>query len=123
MDIYNFISLCGVVVLVLFGYALSTNRKAINWHVVIWGIGLQMLFAWFLFVIPSGTKVFLFINDTVVKVMDSSLCGGEVCLWTIGITAWYDNGFWGTIRWIYFSFSGISNDHIFLSADVTALLF
>jgi concentrative nucleoside transporter, CNT family len=77
VDFYNFVSLFGIVLLIAFAYLFSTNRKEINWLVVIWGVGLQMLFALFLFVFPAGTKFFLFINDTVVKVMDSSLAGSK----------------------------------------------
>jgi len=77
MTIYNGISLLGIIILIVFAYALSTNRKAVNWRVVVWGVGLQMFFALFLFVFPAGVKFFLFINDVVVKVMDSSLAGSK----------------------------------------------
>lgn len=75
MEIYNFISLAGIVILVLLGWICSVNRKAINWHVVIWGCGLQLLIAWFLFVVPTGYQIFLNINHLVVKIMEASLAG------------------------------------------------
>ncbi len=77
MNIYNLISLCGIFILLFFGWLLSTNRREVNWHVVVWGIGLQLLIAWFFFVVPSGTKVFLFLNDVIVKILDSSVAGAK----------------------------------------------
>ena len=75
MSGYNFISLFGLFGLCLLAYCFSKARRQINWHVVIWGVGLQFLFAWFLFVFPAGVKFFMFLNDVVVKVMDSSMAG------------------------------------------------
>ncbi len=75
MSIYNFISLLGIVCLVLLGWGLSSYRREVNWHVVVWGVGVQMFMAWFLFVFPWGTKFFLFLNDAVVKVLSCSMAG------------------------------------------------
>ncbi len=66
---YNLISLAGIFILMLFAWALSTNRKVINWRVILWGVSIQLLFALFIFVMPAGTRFFLFINDVVVRVI------------------------------------------------------
>ncbi|MFQ6093752.1 MAG: NupC/NupG family nucleoside CNT transporter [bacterium] len=75
MEAYNLVSLGGIFVLLLFAWVCSANRRVINWRVVLWGTGLQMLFALFVFLIPVGTKLFLVINDLVVKVLDSASAG------------------------------------------------
>lgn len=36
-----------------------------------------MLFAWFLFVFPAGVKIFYFLNDVVIKLIDSSMAGAR----------------------------------------------
>ncbi len=72
---YNLISFSGIFFLMAIAWLFSTNRKIINWRVVFWGTALQLLFAVFIFIIPAGTKVFLFINDVVVKVLDSATVG------------------------------------------------
>lgn len=72
---YNLISFFGIFILMAVAWLFSTDRKVVNWRVVIWGTALQLLFAVFIFVIPAGTKVFLFINDAVVKVLDSATAG------------------------------------------------
>ncbi len=77
MDSYNFISLAGLVILIGLGVLFSTNRKSINWHVVVWGVGLQFLIAWFLFVVPAGVKFFSVINDLVIKVLESASAGSK----------------------------------------------
>lgn len=77
MDLYNFVSLSGIAILVLIGYIFSTNRREVNWHVVVWGVGLQLLFAWFVFVFPAGVKFFLFLNDVVAKLLNSSVAGSQ----------------------------------------------
>lgn len=77
MDLYNFVSLGGLFVFLFAGYGLSTDRKNINWAVVIWGVGIQMLIALVLFVFPAGVKVLMWINAAVIAVMDSSLAGAK----------------------------------------------
>jgi CNT family concentrative nucleoside transporter len=42
---------------------------------VAWGIGLQFLFAFFIFAVPAGTKIFLFVNKVVVTVLESASAG------------------------------------------------
>lgn len=66
---YNVVSLAGIFILMLFAWSLSTNRRVINWRVILWGVSLQLLFALFIFVVPAGTSFFLFINDVVVRVI------------------------------------------------------
>jgi CNT family concentrative nucleoside transporter len=75
MSSYNLVSLLGIFVIAGFAWLLSANRKVVNWRVVGWGIGLQFLFALFIFVIPVGTKFFLFVNRVVVTLLDSASAG------------------------------------------------
>lgn len=72
---YNLVSFIGIFLLMAFAWAFSTNRRVVNLRVIVWGVGLQLLFALFIFVVPGGTNVFLFINDVVVKVLDSASAG------------------------------------------------
>ena len=75
MEIYNLVSFLGIFVLAAFAWLCSANRKVINWRVVLWGIGLQLLIALFIFVVPAGTKFFLFVNRIVVTILDSATAG------------------------------------------------
>ena len=67
---YNLVSFTGIFILMAFAWLLSNNRKVINWRVIIWGVVIQLIFALFIFVVPAGTKIFLFINDALVRVID-----------------------------------------------------
>jgi len=75
MGIQNFVSFFGIFVLMGVAWSLSTDRRVVNWRVVIWGTVLQLAFAIFIFVIPSGAKTFLVVNDGVGKVLDSAMAG------------------------------------------------
>ena len=72
---YNLVSLLGIFILAGFAWLCSQNRRVVNWRVIFWGVGLQMLFALFIFVVPAGATVFLFINKVVVAVLDSATAG------------------------------------------------
>lgn len=75
MDAYNVVSLVGIFILAAFAWLLSTNRRVVNWRVIGWGIGLQFVFAFFIFIVPLGTKIFLFVNNVVVTVLESATAG------------------------------------------------
>ena len=77
MDIYSLLSLVGLITLIGFCYLFSLSRKDINWRIVVWGISIQVLFAWFLFIFPIGSTFFLFVNDVVVQILDSSMAGSK----------------------------------------------
>ena len=70
MGFYNLISFIGIFVFMGIAWLFSTNRRVINWRVVLWGTSLQLAFAAFIFVVPAGQKVFLFINGLVLKLVD-----------------------------------------------------
>lgn len=77
MDIYNVVSFSGIFVLTGVAWLLSSDRKNVNIRVVFWGILLQLIFALFVFVIPVGSRVFLFLNDVIVRVLDSASAGSK----------------------------------------------
>lgn len=72
---YNLISFAGIFILMAFAWLISTDKKVINWRVIIWGTALQLIFGLFIFIVPAGSKIFLFINDAVVKLLDSATAG------------------------------------------------
>ncbi len=65
----------GILFLLFFAWLISDNKRTINWHAIGWGLVLQAFFALFVFVFPVGTKVFLFLNDVVLKVLDCAMAG------------------------------------------------
>lgn len=75
MPTYNIISFLGIFVLIGFAMLLSTDRRNMNWRVIGWGIGLQLLFGLFIFRFPVGRYFFVFLNDAVIKVLESATAG------------------------------------------------
>ena len=69
------VNIIGIFVLLGLAWGLSKHRQIINWRVVGWGLGLQMFFALFVFVIPAGSRFFLLVNDLVIAVLDSAFEG------------------------------------------------
>jgi CNT family concentrative nucleoside transporter len=77
MEVYNIVSFFGIFLLIGFAWLCSNNRRMLNWRVILWGTGLQLFLALFIFMIPGGTQIFLFINDIVVKILESATAGTE----------------------------------------------
>ncbi len=72
MGIYNLVSFVGIFVLMGVAWCLSAGRRNMNWRVIGWGVGLQLLVALLIFVVPAGASVFLVVNDIVVRILDSA---------------------------------------------------
>jgi len=74
---YTAISGLGIVILLIIAWLFSPQKRLINWRLIGWGIALQMVFAVFIFYIPAGSKLFVVLNDVVVKILDSATAGAE----------------------------------------------
>lgn len=75
MTAYNLVSFAGIFVLAGVAWLFSSDRKVVNARVLIWGIGLQLLVACFIFVVPAGSQVFLWVNDAVTAVLGTATAG------------------------------------------------
>lgn len=75
MSYLNAVSFLGIFLLSLVAWLFSGQKKVINWKVVVWGLGLQLAFAFFIFMVPAGVKLFLMINDLVVNILNSATAG------------------------------------------------
>jgi len=73
----KFISLIGIPVQIGICYALSTDRKKIDWKLVGWGIGLQLIFAVLILKTPQGEAIFGWLNDAVVRMLSFSTDGAK----------------------------------------------
>ena len=70
-------SLLGVGVLLLIGLALSVNRTAIPWRLVIWGLALQFIFALLILKTPAGEAFFAWINGVIVSLLGFTEAGAR----------------------------------------------
>jgi len=87
MDIYNLVSFAGIFVLIVFAWILSADKKNMNVRVIIWGIGLQLIIGFFIFIVPIGSNLFSFVNDVVIKVLDSASAGAKFVFGPLAIPA------------------------------------
>jgi len=77
MTVYNVVSFCGIFVLIFFAWLLSPNKRVVNMRLILGGITIQMALALFIFAFPPGARVFLWLNDAAVAVMESASAGAE----------------------------------------------
>ena len=70
-------SLVGLFLLALVAWLMSVDRKNIPWRVVIWGISLQILFAFLILKTPVGAEVFGVMNRVVVALLGFTVEGAS----------------------------------------------
>jgi len=69
--------LFGLAVLISFAYMVSSNKKSIDWRQIAAGVGLQIVFAVIVILVPGGREFFDFISRIFVKVIDFSMTGAQ----------------------------------------------
>ena len=81
MEAYNLVSFAGLIVLPVLAWIIARfgfgHTQKVNWYLIGWGVGLQLLFALFIFVVPAGVSLFLAVNDLAVKVLAASAQGAQ----------------------------------------------
>ena len=65
----------GLAVLISFAYTVSSNKKSIDWRQISAGVGLQIVFAVIVILVPGGREFFNFISRIFVKVIDFAMSG------------------------------------------------
>ncbi|MBO9542440.1 NupC/NupG family nucleoside CNT transporter [bacterium] len=73
----NLISLAGIVAILAIAALFSTNRKAIRWRVVLWGLGFQLALALFILKTQPGKVLFHVLGDGVSRLLDFSKVGSS----------------------------------------------
>lgn len=104
MTIYNLVSLFGIIVLLAIAFLFSNNRNKVNYRVIYWGIGIQIIFAVFIFIIPVGAKFFLYLNDIVVQIMNSSAAGAKFLFGRLALPPGTQNEYGETSLGFYLAF-------------------
>ena len=75
MSVHNLTSLGGMAALIGFAWLLSSNRGRMNWRLIGWGVLFQAVFALLIFRVPFGASIFIFLNDAVVRLLESAAAG------------------------------------------------
>ena len=80
----RFTGLLGLITMLGFAYAFSTNRRAIRLKTVAWGLTLQFLFAIFVLQIEAGRRMFQVAGDGVKKLLSYAFAGSEFVFGELG---------------------------------------
>jgi len=79
MDLYNLVSFIGIFILLGVAWLLSTARWRVNVRTVVAGVAIQLVFAVFVFLVPAGTRVFMFFSQCVIKALQAAQAGTLFC--------------------------------------------
>jgi concentrative nucleoside transporter, CNT family len=77
-------SLVGFAGILGVAYLLSTDRKAIKGRVVVWGLGLQVLFALLVLKTDAGQRTFQWLGDRIRQLLEYSTVGAALVFGPLG---------------------------------------
>jgi CNT family concentrative nucleoside transporter len=80
----RFTGLLGLLVFLGIAYALSTNRSAIRWRTVAWGLGLQGFFAWLVIDVNVGQRVLAKVSAAVTALLGHAADGSAMVFGPFG---------------------------------------
>jgi CNT family concentrative nucleoside transporter len=67
----------GLITMLGLAYVFSTNRRAVRIKTIAWGLGLQIVFAWFVLRFPAGQKAFQIAKEGVTRLLGYSYTGSH----------------------------------------------
>ena len=73
----RFIGILGIFLVLGIAFALSTNRKKINYRTVAWGLGMQLLLGLFVMKTEIGKNIFQFLGKVVNKLLEFTNAGSH----------------------------------------------
>ena len=82
---YRLSGLLGILAVLGAAYALSSNRRAIQLRVVLWGLGLQFAFAVFVLKFEVGREIFRLAGDAVNRLLSYSFAGSKFVFGDLGL--------------------------------------
>jgi concentrative nucleoside transporter, CNT family len=80
----RFTGLLGLIVFLGLAYAFSTNRRAIRWQTVGWGLGLQIIFAFLVIKWSYGQHILKSVSDVITGLLAHSADGSSLVFGALG---------------------------------------
>ncbi|HEY6211137.1 MAG TPA: NupC/NupG family nucleoside CNT transporter [Vicinamibacterales bacterium] len=108
----------GAIVILAIAIAFSTNRRAINWTTVAWGLGLQILFAIIVLKTPAGKAVFQTLGYYVTRLLGFAGVGSAFVFGPLG-----DAGVWGDAMTRIFGPAGAQYAVVFAFQVLPTIIF
>src|SRR3981189_3647504 len=80
----RFVGVLGLLTMLGLAYLFSTDRKAIKLKTILWGVGLQLTFAFFVLKFEKGRLLFAFLGAKVNRLLDFSYLGSQFIFGELG---------------------------------------
>ena len=80
----RFTGLLGLITFLGLAYAFSTNRRAIRWRTVVWGLGLQIIFAFLVIKWSLGQRILSSISSVITGLLGHSADGSSLVFGRMG---------------------------------------
>jgi CNT family concentrative nucleoside transporter len=77
--------LLGIVAVLLAAWLGSTDRKHIRWRTIVWGIGLQVCFAFLVLRFSFGQRFMAWAGDVVTNMLSATFAGTQVLFGQLGL--------------------------------------
>ena len=90
MNIHQWVSLGGIVVLMGLAWLLSKHRKSVSPRTIFWSVALQFAFAVIILKTAPGLWFFAHIGAVVNKLLDFQTDGARFVFGSSGTTLWYE---------------------------------
>jgi CNT family concentrative nucleoside transporter len=82
--LHRFTGLLGLIVFLALAYAFSTNRRAIRWRTVAWGLGLQIVFAFLVIKWSFGQTILHAASSAVTGLLSHAVDGSSMVFGPLG---------------------------------------
>ena len=80
----RYTGILGLLTMLALAYAFSTNRRAIRLKTVVWGLGLQIVFAIFVLRVDIGRRMFQNAGDAANRVLSYAFVGSQFVFGELG---------------------------------------
>src|SRR5205807_9656372 len=80
----RFSGLLGIIVLLSLAFLFSTNRRAVKPRIVLWGLGLQFIFAWIVIRYSFGQQVLAVAGAKVTQMLNYSFASSSFVFGSLG---------------------------------------
>ena len=80
----RFTGILGLLTMLALAWFFSTNRRAIRWRTVVWGLGLQVLFAFLVLKLTVGQAVMAWAGGKVTQMLAYTFVGSEMVFGELG---------------------------------------
>jgi CNT family concentrative nucleoside transporter len=80
----RFTGILGLLTMLLLAWLFSTNRRAIRWRTVVWGLGMQIVFAFLVLEWTFGQRILATVSGAITRMLNYSFAGSQFVFGELG---------------------------------------